>query len=93
MINKADIDNVKTDIKEKIGQKIMIKGALGRNKFYEKEGIIENVYPNLFIVKYEENERNVTYSYTDIWTKTVEVQVFNGQEYSPLNLPEVSKKF
>lgn len=93
MINREDIDNVKTDITEKIGQKIMVRGTLGRNKFYEKEAVIENAYPNLFIVKYMENDRNVTYSYTDVLTKTVEVQVFNGEEYSPLVLPEVSKKF
>lgn len=93
MIDKNDIDTIKTDIQEKIGQKIIVRGTLGRNKYYEKEAVIENTYPNLFIVKYKENERNVTYSYTDVLTKTVEVQVFNGEEYSPLVLPEVSRKF
>lgn len=92
MIDKNDIDTIKTDIQEKIGQKIIVRGTLGRNKYYEKEAVIENTYPNLFIVKYKENERNVTYSYTDVLTKTVEVQVFNGQEYSPLVLPELSQK-
>lgn len=92
MIDKNDIDTLKTDIQEKIGQKIIVRGTLGRNKYYEKEAVIENTYPNLFIVKYKENERNVTYSYTDVLTKTVEVQVFNGEEYSPLELPEVSRK-
>lgn len=92
MINRDDIDSVKTDIQEKIGQKIIVRGTLGRNKYYEKEAVIEKTYPNLFIVKYKENERNVTYSYTDVLTKTVEVQVFNGEEYSPLILPEVSQK-
>lgn len=92
MIDKNDIDTIKTDIQEKIGQKIIVRGTLGRNKYYEKEAVIENTYPNLFIVKYKENERNVTYSYTDVLTKTVEVQVFNGEEYSPLVLPEVSRK-
>lgn len=92
MIDRNDIDTIKTDIQEKIGQKIIVRGTLGRNKYYEKEAVIENTYPNLFIVKYKENERNVTYSYTDVLTKTVEVQVFDGQEYSPLILPEVSRK-
>ena len=93
MIDKNDIDTIKTDIQEKIGQKIIVRGTLGRNKYYEKEAVIENTYPNLFIVKYKANERNVTSSYTDVLTKTVEVQVFNGEEYSPLVLPEVSRKF
>lgn len=93
MIIKENIDNIKTNIHDKIGQKIIVRGTLGRNRYYEKEAVIENTYPNLFIVKYKENERNVTYSYTDVLTKTVEVQVFDGQEYSPLILPEVSQKY
>ena len=92
MILKNDIAALKTDIKEKEGQKIIVKGTLGRSKFFEKEATIEKAYPNIFIVKYDENERNVTYSYTDVLTRTVEVQVFDGQEYSPLIPPKVETK-
>ncbi len=90
MICKSDIVNLKTGIDEMIGQKIIVKGSLGRNKSFEKEAIIEKAYPNIFVVKYEENERNVTYSYTDVLTRTVEVQVFDGQNYSPLIPPPVA---
>ena len=55
------------------------------------EATIEKTYPNIFIVKYDDNDRNVTYSYTDVLTRTVEVDVFNGTEYSPL-LPPVDSK-
>lgn len=92
MIYKDDITNLKTDIKEKIGQKIIVKGTLGRSKSFEKEATIEKAYPNLFIVKYEENERNVTYSYTDVLTRTVEVQVLDGDTYTPLIPPAESAK-
>lgn len=92
MICKNDITNLQTDIEAKIGQKIIVKGTLGRSKPFEKEATIEKTYPNLFVVKYEENNRNVTYSYTDILTRTVEVQVFNGENYSPLIPPAVSLK-
>lgn len=93
MICKEDITNLKTDIGEKIGQKIIVKGSLGRSRTFEKEATIEKAYPNIFVVKYEENNRNVTYSYTDVLTRTVDVQVFDGQEYSPLIPPVgVSKK-
>ncbi len=92
MICKDDIMNLHTDIEAKIGQKIIVKGTLGRNKMFEKEATIEKTYPNLFVVKYEENNRNVTYSYTDVLTRTVEVQVLNGEEYSPLIPPAVTTK-
>lgn len=92
MILPNDIANLKTDITEKIGQKIIVKGTLGRSKFFEKEATIEKTYPNLFIVKYDDDERNVTYSYKDVLTRTVDVQVFDGQGYSPLIPPTVDLK-
>ncbi len=92
MICASDITNLKTDIIEKIGQKIIVKGSLGRSKAFEKEATIEKAYPNIFVVKYEENDRNVTYSYTDVLTRTVEVQVFDGNCYSPLIPPAQENK-
>ena len=73
MICKTDISNLKTDILEKVGQKIIVKGSLGRSRTFEKEATIEKAYPNIVVVRYEENNRNVTYSYTDVLTRTVEV--------------------
>lgn len=92
MICRSDIANLKTDILDKVGQKIIVKGSLGRSKAFEKEATIEKAYPNIFVVKYEENNRNVTYSYTDVLTRTVEVEVFDGDSYSPLIPPAPVKK-
>lgn len=92
MICRSDIANLKTDIIEKVGQKIIVKGSLGRSKAFEKEATIEKAYPNIFVVKYEENDRNVTYSYTDVLTRTVEVEVFDGEAYSPLIPPAIENK-
>ena len=92
MICPNDITSLKTDINEMIGQKIIIKGSLGRCKTFEKEATIEKTYPNIFVIKYEEENRNVTYSYTDILTRTVEVDVFDGKGYSPLIPPVTETK-
>ena len=46
----------------------------------------------IFVIKYEEENRNVTYSYTDILTRTVEVDVFDGNGYSPLIPPMPENK-
>ena len=94
MICRSDIANLKTDLGEKVGQKIIVKGSLGRSKLFEKEATIEKAYPSIFVVKYNENERNVSYQYKDVLTRTVEVDVFNGESYSPLVPPPVkmSKK-
>ena len=92
MMCRSDIANLKTDILEKVGQKIIVKGSLGRSKAFEKEATIEKAYPNIFVVRYEENNRNVTYSYTDVLTRTVEVDVFDGNSYSPLIPPTFNNK-
>lgn len=92
MICKSDIASLKTDIFEKVGQKIIVKGSLGRSKSFEKEATIEKAYPNLFVVRYDENDRNVTYSYTDVLTRTVEVDVFDGENYNPLIPPITDEK-
>ena len=92
MICPNDITSLKTDINEKIGQKIIVKGSLGRCKSFEKEATIEKTYPNIFVIKYEEENRNVTYSYTDVLTRTVEVDVFDGNGYSPLIPPVADMK-
>ena len=49
MICRTDITNLKTDIGDKIGQKIIVKGSLGRSKAFEKEATIEKAYPNYFL--------------------------------------------
>jgi uncharacterized protein Veg len=89
MIYQDDIANLKSNIGEKVGQKIIVKGSLGRSRSFEKEATIEKAYPNIFVVRYEENERNVSYQYKDVLTRTVEVDVFDGQGYSPLVPPMV----
>ncbi len=94
MIYQNDILNLQSNIKEKIGQKIIVKGSLGRSRLFEEKATIEKAYPSFFLVKYDENERNVSYQYKDVLTRTVEVDVFDGTGYSPLVPPNIkhSKK-
>ena len=78
MIEKTDLFQIKKDIENCIGEKIQLKANKGRKKSFIKEGILENTYPNIFVVKFEnayENTRRVSYSYTDILTKAVEIVV------------------
>lgn len=89
MICRTDISSLKTDITDKIGQKIIVKGSLGRSREFEKEGIIEKVYSNLFVVKYEENNRTASYTYTDLLTRTIELDVFDGEVFNPIIPPDV----
>ena len=93
MICRNDISNIKADIEEMSDnkQRIIVKGSLGRSKSFEKEATIEKAYPNMFIVKYDDDNRNATWSYIDILTRTVELEVFDGERYSPLLPPIVEE--
>ncbi len=92
MICPNDITSLKTDINDMVGQKIIVKGSLGRCKAFEKEATIEKTYPSFFAIKYDQETRRVNYSYTDVLTRTVEVDVFDGNGYSPLVPPNTEVK-
>ncbi|HEX3030105.1 MAG TPA: Veg family protein [Clostridia bacterium] len=78
MIEKSDLFQIKRDIETCIGEKVQLKANKGRKKAFIREGVLENTYPSIFIVKFEneyEATRRVSYSYTDILTKAVELVV------------------
>lgn len=78
MAEKSDLFQIKRDIETCIGEKVQLKANKGRKKAFIREGVLENTYPNIFIVKFEndyETTRRVSYSYTDILTKAVELVV------------------
>ncbi|HHW00919.1 MAG TPA: Veg protein [Clostridiaceae bacterium] len=78
MIEKGDLFQIKKDIENFVGEKVQLKANKGRKKSFIREGILENTYPSIFIVKFEneyDTTRRVSYSYTDILTKAVEIVV------------------
>ncbi|NLP45614.1 MAG: Veg protein [Epulopiscium sp.] len=79
MIAKSDILQVKKDIEGFVGSKVRVKANKGRKRIVVKEGILENTYPSIFIVRiqneFEDTCRSVCYSYTDVLTNTVELSL------------------
>ena len=82
MISKTDLNQVKKDIETYIGQKIQLKSNKGRKKAFIREGVLENTYSSIFIVKFENDYdimRRVSFSYTDILTNSVEIKICNNE--------------
>ena len=77
MAPKKVLSEIKQDLESFVGNRIRLKANRGRNKVIERVGILEQTYPNIFIVKLDEKkaERRVSYSYTDVLTETVELTV------------------
>ncbi len=79
-MDKNTISQIRRELENCVGKRIQLKANKGRKKIFIKEGIVENVYPSIFTVKFENEfnaSRKVSYSYTDILTRTVEVKVMS----------------
>lgn len=72
------IADIKKDLESFVGSRIRLKANRGRNRIIEREGVLESIYPNIFVVKLNERkvERRVSYTYADVLTETVELFVY-----------------
>ena len=81
------VGRIKSDLETYVGTKMRLRANMGRCKIIEREGVLEETHPNLFVVKVEEKRnrhRRVSYSYADVLTKTVELShVVNGDNLLP----------
>jgi uncharacterized protein Veg len=69
---------IRSDIENHVGEKVTLKANGGRRKVLVNKGIIEKTYPNIFVIRLDQDtQRTVTYSYSDVLTKTVQI-VFAG---------------
>lgn len=67
-----NIEFVKEKIKTKLGQKVRITVFGLRNKINYYEGIISNIYPNIFTINENGTERS--FAYRDVITKDISIR-------------------
>lgn len=68
------IATIKKDIERHVGDKVTLRANGGRKKILINDGVIESVYPSIFVIRLEnDTQRTVTYSYSDVLTKTVQL--------------------
>ncbi|MDR2183768.1 MAG: Veg family protein [Clostridiales bacterium] len=75
------MSTVRKDISQIVGSKVMLETNKGRQKALVFSGTIENAYPSIFTISLDSgaagSKRTVSYNYTDILTRSVEITVFN----------------
>ena len=72
MEGNKTLANIRKDIENHVGEKVTLKANGGRKKILVNDGVIESVHPSIFVVRLDnDNQRTVTYSYSDVLTKTV----------------------
>lgn len=69
------------DIKEKldshIGESLVVVAQAGRKKVTRRKGVLTKTYRAVFVVDLDQNQNNferVSYSYTDLLTKNIELE-------------------
>lgn len=74
---KNVLDQIRKDLDTFVGQRVTLKANRGRRKILKKEGVLEQTYPNIFVVKVDEEKSplRISYSYADVLTETVEIKV------------------
>lgn len=66
------IEDIRKDLTNKLGQSIVIKYNLGRNKFEKYDVILKKMYKHIFLVELK-NMDVKSFSYSDIITKTIKI--------------------
>ncbi|MBZ4687828.1 MAG: hypothetical protein PWQ96_1493 [Clostridia bacterium] len=80
MAAKKVLNDIKQDLESYVGKKIRLKANRGRKKVVENVGVLEKTYPNIFVVKLDDqvsSVRRVSFSYSDVLTETVELSLCN----------------
>lgn len=69
--------SIKKDLECRIGSEIMLVAQTGRKRQTERKGILTETYPSVFVVDLDPEENSferVSYSYSDVLTRTVEIE-------------------
>lgn len=74
----SSMSTIRNTIVNNVGKKVQIRTNLGRNRYDVSEGIIDQTYPCVFLVKLDNNTssdaaKTISYSYTDVLTREVEL--------------------
>lgn len=81
MMKQADVNQVRKAVVSHVGSKVKIRANKGRHKIDVTEGIISETYPSIFLIKVqdsiEESYKTMSFSYTDVLTKDVELTLCN----------------
>ena len=64
-----------------LGQLVTVRANRGRRRIVERQGTLEQTYPDLFLVRLGENQHNrsISFTYADVLTSDVEV-LFQGEQ-------------
>lgn len=67
---------IKEKLDNHLGQELIVIAQAGRKKVIRRKGVLKKTYPAVFVVDLDQQQNNferVSYSYTDLLTKKIEL--------------------
>jgi uncharacterized protein Veg len=74
------VQEIRQEVEKNVGKEVTVKADKGRKRIVTRTGVIIDAFPSVFTVKVNNDfndERTISYTYSDILTSTVELQVKN----------------
>ncbi|NLN27802.1 MAG: Veg protein [Firmicutes bacterium] len=86
-VSNRALEQIRNTIQSNVGKKVKLRANRGRRRVIEAEGIIENTYPKLFVIRLDQSSavKRMSYTYVDVLTDTVELQI-EGMDGEVVNL-------
>ncbi|NLU42130.1 MAG: Veg protein [Firmicutes bacterium] len=72
------LNRIKSELEEYVGSKVRLTANQGRKKVMRAEGILEKTYPNIFVVRLNEDSeavKRLSYCYADVLTNSVQLTI------------------
>lgn len=76
-LSEEKLLTIKNEISDSKGQNVIISSRSGRRGVMCKKGVLENAYPDVFVVSVEEDGycKKYCYAYSDILTHAIDISV------------------
>lgn len=76
----SKLESIRRGLEAKIGRKVRVTTKEGRKKIVVRKGVIENTYPNLFVIRFDgvdvQQPNRISYSYIDVLTHNIELAIY-----------------
>lgn len=80
---------IKDKLDGRIGEELLVVAQIGRKKITKRRGRLHMTYPAVFVVDLDQDENSferVSYSYTDILTRNIEVNFDDEIDQAELSM-------
>ncbi|MCH3904848.1 MAG: hypothetical protein LKF01_04175 [Lactobacillus sp.] len=77
------ITDIKQALDSHVGDSLTVVAQVGRKRVTRRKGILAETFPGVFVINLNQEENKiarVSYSYTDVLTKNIELQFEDAAE-------------